>query len=88
MSDDLTTIEEVIHRHMEDPSTSWSICLVVDVGKQDCRAFRCFWSAALAAVQLATGPIFDGRVLARTARPGLCPAPAPRPIGTELPLGK
>ena len=37
MSDDLTTIEEVIHRHMEDPSTSWSIGSVVDVGKQDCR---------------------------------------------------
>ena len=37
MSDDLTTIEEVIHRHMEDPLTSWSIDSVVNVGKQDWR---------------------------------------------------
>ena len=46
-------------------------------------AFRGPWSGAPAAVQLATAPIFNGRVLARPARPGLCTAPAPRPTRPE-----
>ena len=37
MSDDLTTIKEVIHRHMKDPSRSQTIGSVVGVGKRDCR---------------------------------------------------
>ena len=37
MSDNLTSIEEVIHRHMEILSTSRGIGSVVDVGKQNCR---------------------------------------------------
>ena len=40
-------------------------------------------SGALAAVQLATAPTFNGRVLARSARPGFSQAPAPRPIRPE-----
>ena len=46
-------------------------------------AFRGPWSGAQAAMQLATAPIFNGRVLARPARPRLCTAPAPRPIRPE-----
>ena len=46
-------------------------------------AFRGPWSGAQAAMQLATAPIFNGRVLARPARSGLCTAPAPRPIWPE-----
>ena len=46
-------------------------------------AFRGPWSGALAAMQLATAPTFNGRVLARPAAPGLCTAPAPRPIRPE-----
>jgi len=46
-------------------------------------AFRGPWSGALAAVQRATVPATNGRVLARPASPGLCTAPAPRPIRPE-----
>jgi len=38
------------------------------------------WSGGLAPVQFATAPTFNGWVLARPAAPGLCTAPAPRPI--------
>ena len=40
-------------------------------------------SGGLAGVQLATATLFNGRVLARPARPGRCTAPAPRPIRPE-----
>ena len=46
-------------------------------------AFRGPWPGALAAVQRATVPATNGRVLAHSAPPGLCTAPAPRPIRPE-----
>ena len=46
-------------------------------------AFRCPWPGALAAVQLASGSTSNGGVLTHPAGPGLCTAPAPRPIGTK-----
>ena len=42
-------------------------------------ALRGPWPCAPAPMQLATAPLFNGRVLAGRARPGLCTAPAPRP---------
>jgi hypothetical protein len=46
-------------------------------------AFLGSWPGALAAMQLASGSTSNGGVLTHPAGPGLCTAPAPRPIGTK-----